>query len=628
MNILKTLKAKLFYLVFFSLAIVAVPCWQVQSDFSRRIQKCNMQLKAVELLNFVAIYANNVYAKDNKLAAYDKSKMNGAIEFLSEYYEKIASTNLKIKTLFSRSAFTSFQKKKMNESVISEMASTIADRASLFSDSRYGIRILMEVSGESVPSIMTDVLAFRYIIDKNLSDNKIISTPANSLLSQIGNDTRSMVFRIGNVPNSSDFKIVPVIFEKTNRLNSQISRIERLLVQYQQANATKEQIFESIDTFEAILFDVWTSANNNLTEMLKVKKNAIVEDIVYFWSIIGISLVLVIVCVLLISHSIVSGIYSISKIIRLIANGNISNARDAYDDIILKSSQYNEINENVIRLINYMSELIEISKNIANVSNRVNLLLSGMNATKTPLLVSIKDSFAEVNKQIKTDYDFILQEVVKLGECSSIIIEVERNLKNSKKFGGTVKDNIESISNFSGAIFNKLSESKDMLDKLSSTSETLTDVAEKINLLGLNLSIIAQKLGTNSAGVDTLASQVRLVSRQIAVASVDVDSIVTTVSRQVSDIQNDNAKIGEFVEASLNASNEIDLLSGNSWNDISNIGSQVSAVVTSLRSNVSSSFDCDSTIQDIDDVKDSIKDMATIVRKASENVEVLRQKIK
>jgi len=39
-----------------------------------------------------------------------------------------------------------------------------------------------------------------------------------------------------------------------------------------------------------------------------------------------------------------------------------------------------------------MGELIDISKNIANVSNRINLMLNGLAATKTPLIVSIKDA--------------------------------------------------------------------------------------------------------------------------------------------------------------------------------------------------------------------------------------------
>ena len=69
------------------------------------------------------------------------------------------------------------------------------------------------------------------------------------------------------------------------------------------------------------------------------------ENIIYFWSIIGISFVVAIVCVLLISRSIVTGIYEISKILRLIASGNITSVQEAYDDLVSKSSEYNEINE-------------------------------------------------------------------------------------------------------------------------------------------------------------------------------------------------------------------------------------------------------------------------------------------
>jgi methyl-accepting chemotaxis protein len=254
--------------------------------------------------------------------------------------------------------------------------------------------------------------------------------------------------------------------------------------------------------------------------------------------------------------------------------------------------------------------------------------ISSINATKTPLLISIKDAFSEANKQIHSDYELIQQEAIKLGECASMITEIERNLKSARKIGAVIRENVVSVFSFSGAIFNRLSECKSMLDKISSTTDTLRDSAEKINLLGLNLSIIAQKMGGNSAGADTLASQIRLVSRQIAVATVDIDTVATTLSKFISESQSDNAKIGEISEASKNATGQIDSLSGNSWSDVSNVGSQMLAVATSLRSNVSSSFDSDSTMQDIDDIKDSIKDMASIVKKAGENVEVLRSRIK
>lgn len=628
MNVLKTLRAKLFYVMIISATIAVLPCWKVQSGFSNRIKKSAMQQKAVELLNAVAVFSNNIYAKENKLVSYDKVSMSEAIEFLAGYYEVYATNNLKIKTLFSKNALNAFQQKKIRESVVAEMASTITDRASLFSDSRAGIRILMEVSGSTMPSIMSDVMAFSKVAKKNITDSKTLSNSAISLFSRFSNQTRSMVFRLGNASNSTDFKVAPEIFEKTNRLNSSLTRIDRIIVQFQQGTATKEQLFESVDSFESILFDIWSSANKNLLSMLSVKSEVIKEEMFYFWGILSGIIILVVISCFLISRSIVVGIFRISKILKLASNGNIGGAREAYEETVSKNTEYNELNENVLALINYMSDLIDISKNIANVSNKVNLMLSSINATKTPLLISIKDAFSEANKQIHSDYELIQQEAIKLGECASMITEIERNLKSARKIGAVIRENVVSVFSFSGAIFNRLSECKSMLDKISSTTDTLRDSAEKINLLGLNLSIIAQKMGGNSAGADTLASQIRLVSRQIAVATVDIDTVATTLSKFISESQSDNAKIGEISEASKNATGQIDSLSGNSWSDVSNVGSQMLAVATSLRSNVSSSFDSDSTIQDIDDIKDSIKDMASIVKKAGENVEVLRSRIK
>ncbi len=628
MNVLRTLGAKLFYIMLISASVAVFPCWKVYEDFARKTKKTNMQLKAVELLDAVAVFSNNIYAKENKLPSFDKNKLQSATDFLSNYYEDFASSNLKIKTLFSKNALMSFQQKRMRESIVADMASTIAERASLYSDSKTSIRVLMEVSGESIPSIMSDVFAFSIASKKNTSENKTINSSSNALFLRFSNQTRSMIYRLGKTPNSVNYKVVPEIFEKINRLNLQLNKIENILTTYHQGTTTKEELLDNINTFEAILFDIWTTSNSNLISMLQTKIHSQNQQILYFFAIFGSALLAVIILVLLISRSIVGGVFRISKVLKCASNGNIADAMEAIDEASLKSSTYNELNENVVTLVNYMSELIDISKNIANVSNRVNLMINGMNATKTPLLVSVKDSFSEVNKQIKTDYDFILQEVAKLNESVSAIAEIERNLKNAKKIGGIVKENIVSVSSCSGSIFNKLSESKSMLDKMASTTDLLRDSAEKINLLGLNLSVIAQKLGSNSAGAETLASQIRLASRQIAVAAVDIDLVGTSVSGLISESQSDNVKINEYSTSSIHATEEFDLLTGNILSDVSGVGSQVSTIATSLRSNVSSSFDSDSTLQDIDDVKDSIKDMASIVKKAGENVETLRNRLK
>ncbi len=621
MKIFRSLKGKLFFIVLMSFVATTVPCLYVSNNFFARIDKCKSQQKAVELLGCVAEITNQMYAKEYSPHLFDKAKIANATETLSEYYSRLSIDNVKIRAFFSKSALSSFQQKKICAGYVSDMSALITERALLFSDSQASIRILMEVSGSSIPSIMSDLIAYR------ASLSAVSNTSSANMFSHLVFQARSMAFKLGKTSSSGDFKIAPEIYEKTNRLALQLGKIERLLASQNQ-DGKIVQVAESVDALEGVLFDIWVSANKNLNEMLVVKLRDIETDFICFWMFFFSTLIFICIVVLLVSRNVLKGLSNISDVVKFTTSGKISEAKDVLDNIISKDSNFGELNECVFALVNYMSELVLISKNVANVSNKINLMLSGMNATKMQLLVSIKDSFAEINRQIRSDYDFVLQEVSALGECSSLALEIERNLKSSKKIWGNLNANIYSISDFSASISEKLNECKVLFGKISSIVNVLADAADKMNLLGLNLSIIAQKLGTDSEGAETLSSQIRSVSRQVAVAVADVETVGESLSQLISQSQADNLKISEFSEQSMSASKEIDLLAGKSWSEVSNVGSCLNSVASSLRSNVSSNFDCDASIQDLDDIRDSIKDIAAIVKKSSENIENLRSKLK
>ena len=621
MKIFRSLKGKLFFIVLMSFVATTVPCLYVNNNFFARIDKCKSQQKAVELLGCVAEFTNQMYAKEYSPHLFNKAKIADATEALSEYYSSLSIDNVKIRAFFSKSALSSFQQKKLRAGSVSDMSALITERALLFSDSQASIRILMEVSGSSIPSIMSDLIAYRASLSAGSN------TSSANMFSNLAFQARSMAFKLGKTSSSGDFKITPEIYEKTNRLALQLGKIERLLASQNQ-DGKIVQVAESVDALEGVLFDIWVSANKNLNEMLVVKLRDIETDFICFWMFFFSALIFICIVVLLVSRNVLKGLSNISDVVKFTTSGKISEAKDVLDNIISKDSNFGELNECVFALVNYMSELVLISKNVANVSNKINLMLSGMNATKMQLLVSIKDSFAEINRQIRSDYDFVLQEVSALGECSSLALEIERNLKSSKKIWGNLNANIYSISDFSASISEKLNECKVLFGKISSIVNVLADAADKMNLLGLNLSIIAQKLGTDSEGAETLSSQIRSVSRQVAVAVADVETVGESLSQLISQSQADNLKISEFSEQSMSASKEIDLLAGKSWSEVSNVGSCLNSVASSLRSNVSSIFDCDASIQDLDDIRDSIKDIAAIVKKSSENIENLRSKLK
>ncbi len=623
MKIFRSLRAKLVYVVCVSLAVAILPFYYTNSIFMTRIEKCKSQKKAVELLGRVAEFTNEAYSKEYNLRDFDKAKLQVASDALSGYYEKFAEGNSKVNALFSKNALSNFQQKKIRSNTVADMSMLITERASLFSDSRTEIRILMEATGASIPSIMADLIAYRAVLNSSEKNEPV----SNNLFSRLAIQTRSMIFKLGKTSSESDFRIAPEIYEKTNRLNLQLWKIERMLSsQSQEIRAS--QIAEAVDMYELILFDIWGAVNRNLGDMLDAKLTLRENEFIFFLSAMFGALLLAIVLTSLISRNILRGLRNVSEMLKLASSSGPSVAKEFFENSFSKKTEVGELNENAYSAINYMSELIEVSKNIANTSNKINLMLRGMNATKTRLLVSIKDSFAEINKQIHSDYEFVLQEASILSESSALALEIERNLKSAKKICSNLDENIASISVSSNSISKNLSECGIVFEKISSTINAFSDAAEKINLLGLNLSIIAQKLGANSEGADTISSQIRAVSRQMAVSIVDIEALGASLSNLISGTQIHNSKIGEVAGLSKSSSKDIDSLADKSWREISDVGGNLTSVTTSLRSGVASSFDCNASVQNLDDIKDSIKDIASIVQKASENIEHFRVKIR
>lgn len=624
MKVFRDLRAKLIYIAVFAVAVAALPCYSVYTADSRRLEKVSLQMTAVRLLDCVAKFSNGAYAKDNSLPRASKAEMQDAAAELVAYYESISATNMRVKSLFSKGVFAAFQKKKMRAGAVSDMAGVITDRASLFSDSRTGIRILMETSGMFIPSIMTDL----FLLRQGLSGKDAKVSNAVSIFQRVSVQTRSMLYRLGQSPTGDSYKINSEIFERTNRINSQLARTEKSLAQLGQSVEGRAAVVEAVDMLETQIFELWILSNKNLGEMLSAKLAEQREKIVWFWGEFAAVATFAFLAVLLLARSVLSGVSKLASAINSAAMGDINSAREACETSAAKFAEYGEVGECFSALLNYVADLMEKSKNIANVSNRINLMLSSMSATKTALLVSVKDSFAEADKQIKTDYDFVMQESTKLGDCLGQIVRIERDLKTSRKCSTSLRENVASVAALSASVAENFSQCSGMLERLASLSSSLNDAAKRINLLGLDLSVIARRLGAESEGADTLATQIRQVSRGVGVLVASVESLRDEMVAAVSSAGLDNSKIRELAELSKNASSEADELSSRSFGAVSLVSGQISTIASSLKSNISSGFAYDSSVQDLDDIKDSIRDISAIVRKSADAVDSLRAQIR
>ena len=623
MNVFKSLSAKLFLLAVVYTSVAILPCVYVGKSCGRRIEKCSEQMNVVQRLNNLTIISNGIYAKEAG-KPLDIKKIQDATEALNKYYETLATKNIKAKSLFSKNALSVLRNNSARDNAIAEMANFITEKTSLFSDSRLGIRLLMDVSGVVIPSIESEIIVLRHSLNRK---GNVANVVASSNLGRILAQTRAIIVRLSRSSTSTEYKIQPEVFEKLNKLNSHVVKIERLISQKQQLGADKLQIEQTLDLFVESLNELWDSVNANLTVMLENKSAELVHEATIFWLAFGTILLVLTISGILISRVIVRGVDTVSTIVKVASAGEILKAKSSIETSDM-SATYAELNEGVEMLVGHMAELIESARDIANASSRINIMLNGMNATKVPMIASIKNFFVEADKQIKSDYDFVLREVALLAKCSEQITTVEKHLKSAKKLGGILEQNNHQVFGISTDVINRLTSVVAMLDKISGISITMKDAAERVNLLGLNLAVVAKKLGKDSNGTGTLSDQIRLVSKQIVVAVVDVEAMCAEITELVSDAMGQNSKIIEISDSSASSATEIDTSSAKSLKVASDIGSELNSVASALRSNISTGLSFDEPERDLDDLRDTIKNMATIVKKASETVEALRSKLR
>ncbi len=624
MSFFRTLRIKLFYIFVFAAAISILPCYMVVDGHLSRLKASKKQREAVRLLSCLADFSNGMYSRDNSIADVSKTSLQSAISDLCSHYEMQAQSSVRVRSLFSKQAFANMQK-SMRPGAISDMAGVIVEK-NLFSDYHSGMGLLMEVSGSYIPSIMSDLFLFRSSMAR--ADDQPKVSAAVPIFTRISIQIRSMIYKFGLSASDNSYKISSQIYEKTNRLSAQLIRAEKLAAQSGQSNDARSGLIDAVDSIERQIFDIWTSSNKDLLTLLEKKISAEDADLRMFILVFCAVFACALALCLFIAHSVLAGMSKISETLNLASMGNMKGAREACDRNSSSFAEFGDMGECVLTIVTYMGELVDNTRKIAETSNRINLMLNSMNATKMSLLVSIKDAFAEANKQIQADYEFVSSEAKKLGDCSGKIIDIERSLKNTRKYGGLLRENITSVAGISADLSKGLSECRNILDKLSSFASSLNDSAKRINLLGLDLSVIARRLGESSEGADTLASQIRMVSRQVGVLVVDVDSLRTQMANIVSQGLAGSAKIGEVAESSKLTSEEIDSLSNESYSGISSLSVQISSIASSLKSNISSGFSYEASVQDIDDIKESIKDISSIVKKSSDSVDALRIKIR
>ncbi len=285
-----------------------------------------------------------------------------------------------------------------------------------------------------------------------------------------------------------------------------------------------------------------------------------------FILILGAGVIISIFLSLLLIRSISQPLTRITAAMKNLAHGHISEkiVYDREDEFAILINGFNQMST-------YLSDLIsEIERSGIQVTSSI-----------TEIAATIKQQETTVNEQAATSNEIaastteIAATAENLMDTMAKVTDMAQNTAMAASQSHFRLQNINSImkkmEDSSQSIVTKLSILSEKASTIAGVTKTINKIADQTNLLSLNAAIEAEKAGEYGAGFSVVASEIRRLADQTAVATFDIEQMVNEVQSSVaSGVMN----IEKFAEDVRRGFQEVQISS----NQVSQVIDQVQAL--------------------------------------------------
>ena len=256
---------------------------------------------------------------------------------------------------------------------------------------------------------------------------------------------------------------------------------------------------------------------------------------------------------------------TISDVVVLVANGNLKAAAAKLDS---ESSNHKDISDEkasssdeIVKLWHFMRKMIhDLSGLSIRIKSAGNYLHSSA-GTLTDAAAFLNNTFAEqdtANKNVRHYGDEIDRVTSTLAEntekltrsveeTGSLIVAGQTNI-------GNIGDSIIGISRSTGSIVQKLNNINKRTSNISRVITTISNIADRTNLISLNAAIEAEKAGDAGAGFKVIADEIKRLSENTFNSLNEIEEIIQDVNGSVTDGVD---TVSKYHESSLAGFNEI-----------------------------------------------------------------------
>ncbi len=212
----------------------------------------------------------------------------------------------------------------------------------------------------------------------------------------------------------------------------------------------------------------------------------------------------------------------------------------------------------IVQMQNSAMQITSYSKEIATVRNQSKAQqMEDMPAPEQ--LVQIAEKMALNCEQVSQALD----------EVTAIYQEMTNTVNHSKENLASVEKNMHQLAHYTNSIASIMGTITEKSHNISRVMTTISQVADRANLLSLNAAIETEKAGAYGAGFAAIVREIRQLADQTALASLDIELMVKDMQNAVS---NEVTKIDKF-------SQELSL----SLKGVHNVSQQLAAIISQIQ---------------------------------------------
>jgi methyl-accepting chemotaxis protein WspA len=206
------------------------------------------------------------------------------------------------------------------------------------------------------------------------------------------------------------------------------------------------------------------------------------------------------------------------------------------------------------------SLIVQMQTSAMQITSYSREIVTARNQLESPGMEDLQSNYQVV--QIAEKIAFNCEQVSQtIDEVTEIYQDMANTVTNGKENLASVEENMHQLAHYTNSISSRMGTITEQSHNISRVVTTISQVADRANLLSLNAAIETEKAGAYGAGFAAIVREIRQLADQTALATLDIEIMVkdmqNVVSNEVTEIEKFSQELSQSLKEVHNVSQQL-----------------------------------------------------------------------